>query len=83
MVFCMELKEIIQNALDNKCVVTKDRHNYYNIICEFVHINNIVFDCNNAIVIKEIDNIIYFGTFWIQKENIKSIYFNGSGYKIL
>lgn len=73
----MELKEIIQKAKENNCIVIEERKKEYHIICDFIEINDITFSNNIKLEIKEIKDTIYFGGFWIDKKDIQSVSFTG------
>lgn len=79
----MELENIINEARKENCIVIEHK-GYYNIVCDFMTINNITFSDGIQITIKEIKETIYFGRFWIDKNDIKSISFTGrKDYNIL
>ena len=79
----MELKDIIQQAIKANCIVVEEKK-YYHVICDFMTVNDITFSDNIKIEIKEINNTIYFGGFWIDKDQIKNIEFTGrKDYNIL
>ena len=72
----MEIKDIIKEAKNNDCIVVSERNKYYYIVCDFMDINNITFS-DVHINLHQIDDTIYFGDFWIDKNDIKSIGFTG------
>ena len=72
----MELKDIIQKAKENDCIVVSEKNKYYYIVCDFMDINNITFT-DVHICLHQIDDTIYFGKFWIDKNDIKTISFTG------
>ena len=80
----MELKDIINKAKKENCIVVKNKHDHYNIICEFIGINNITFNGENNFDVHQINDTIYFGSFWIDKDDIETIDFTGrKDYNIL
>ena len=72
----MEIKDIIKEAKNNDCIVVSKGNKYYYIVCDFMDINGITFS-DVHINLHQIDNTIYFGAFWIDKNDIKSIGFTG------
>ena len=72
----MEIKDIIKEAKKENCIVVSQKNKYYYIVCDFMDINNITFT-DVHINLHQIDDIIYFGDFWINKNDIENIGFTG------